>query len=432
MPRLRWLQPAAVAQWARSSLFVLPGTGVLLGALLAEILVRIDRAGGADWLPTHYETTVDNARAVLAAVATGTITVVTLVLTFTLVAVQLAAGQMSPRTISDYLDDRFQQVTIAFVLGTATYSLVALRAVRAAPDGSEFLSPDLTVLAAVLLTVVSLLLLVRSVDRLASRLQVGQLIDDITDETCALVHHRHGSDPTLVVDSPVRAVGHAGSDGDWASGATISADRAGWIQHVDDESLVEALPENSRTRLRCRVGTFVYEEMILAEIDVDELDDDAAARIRRAIVIGDSRTMQQDIAFGIDRLVDIALRALSPGINDPNTAREAILRLGQIVLALLHHELTPLVEHTGGREIHHIDEPDHDDYVAAAFDQIRRAAADHVEVRATMLRTVEILIAESARLELPGRVSGLEHERDVLTTTFERSGADIVDRQSLP
>ena len=121
-------QPVAIAEWLRRSLFVIPACGVLVGTLGA---VAASRATWIDvgWVPTVGDTTVTDARTILGAIATGTITALSLVLTVSLVAVQLAAGQLSPRTVPDYLGHRFQQVTIAVVLGTAAYSLSALRTV---------------------------------------------------------------------------------------------------------------------------------------------------------------------------------------------------------------------------------------------------------------------------------------------------------------
>ena len=131
-PSLTRPQPVAIAEWVRRSLFVIPACGVVVGTVGA---LAASRAGVGDigWLPTGGDTTVTDARTILGAIATGTITALSLVLTVSLVAVQLAAGQLSPRTVADYLGDRFQQITIAAVLGTAAYSLSALRTVGGGP-----------------------------------------------------------------------------------------------------------------------------------------------------------------------------------------------------------------------------------------------------------------------------------------------------------
>lgn len=391
-----------LAQRVRQSLFVLPGLFVLAGAIGAEIAIRTDQAGLAGWLPATYETSVVNARSVLSAIATGTITVVTLVLTLTLIAIQLAAGQLSPRTIIDYLEDRFQQVAIGVVLGTAAYSLAALRALGLDLSGQ---APDVTVLIAFLLTMISLLMLLASVDRMADRLQVGNLIDNIADETCDLVLRLQPSD---------RQQDDESTDTDlWPTTTrAIVSDRTGWVQAIDEPTMAAAVPEGSRLVVHHRVGSFVYRDMVMVEVvgHHGSSDDDIDAAIRRAITIDDSRSMEQDIGFGLIRLVDIGLRALSPGINDPNTAREVVRRLGQVLLTLQAVPLPGPTVTIDGRRIDRLDAPDHDGYADAALDQLRRAASDQPAVLATMADTVQTVIDESTRRGYAESTRGLTRQ----------------------
>lgn len=400
IPRGWW----QLAERLRQSLFVLPGSFVLGGAVAAEIAIRIDRAGFARWLPSSYETTVVNARSLLSAIATGTITVVTLVLTLTLIAIQLAAGQLSPRTIIDYLEDRFQQVAIGVVLGTAAYSLAALRALG--PDNVGGQAPDVTVLIAFLLTMISLLVLLASVDRMAGRLQVGNLINSIADETCALITRLQATGQQQAHE-PTRA------DLLPTAGEPITTDRSGWVQAIDESAMAAAAPEGSRLVVHHQAGSFVYEGMVMVELvgqAADLPDDRTRTAIRRAITIGDSRSMNQDIGFGITRLVDIGLRALSPGVNDPNTAREVILRLGQILLTLQRVSLPGPTVTIDGRRIDRLDRPDNDDYAEAAFDQLRRAAADQPAVLTTMADTTRTVIDESKRRGFTASTHGLTRQ----------------------
>ena len=407
-------QPVAIAEWLRRSLFVIPACGVLVGTLGA---VAASRATWIDvgWVPTVGDTTVTDARTILGAIATGTITALSLVLTVSLVAVQLAAGQLSPRTVADYLGDRFQQITIAAVLGTAAYSLSALRTVGGGP-GRDPGARELVVALGFLATIASLLLLVAAVDRTARRLNAGRLIDGIAAETCTLAHAlypRSGDEPT----SPPDEVGH------WTVRSVVAADRPGWIGHIDEEALCAAgLPEGSSLRVVRPVGTFVLGDAPLLETDV-ELDDAQAGSLRNAVVIGESRTMQQDVGFGILRLVDIALRALSPGINDPNTANEVIVRLGE-VLAILHASDLPLDHEDLGDATIHLERAHaatRTDYVAAAYDQILDAAEGHPQVHATMAATLQTLRAELLREGRADRTEGLDRQLARLAD----AGADL-------
>ena len=423
MTALGNLVPMTLAQRLRQSLFVIPGVGLLVGGILGEVVVQLDREGVAGWLPDGYETSSDNARAVLGAIATGTITVVTLVLTLTLVAIQLAAGQLSPRTIVNFLGDRFQQATVAVVLATGSFSLVALRSIRT-DAGDDIREPDLTVLVAVLATLVSLLMLVRSVDRTANRLAVGELVRDLADETCRLIADRYADAHTgVAVERPGRVVARSTEPGE--GGIVVTAPRAGWIQHVDQHALLSALPDQAGVEILHQVGTFVFAEMPLLQVQVDHLDEDARSALANTIAIGDQRTMQQDVAFGLTRLTDIGLRALSPGVNDPNAAREVMTRLGQVVLTLQAHELEPEQTELDGHHVVRRGAPTHDAFTREAFEQLRLAAAEDRVTLRTLSRVLDVVRTETQRRDLPGSTDELERQRRLVAERLEALGEPI-------
>lgn len=414
-----------LTQRVRQSLFVIPGIGLIVGGIGGELMVRLDRAGAADWLPDSYETSSDNARAVLGSIATGTITVVTLVLTLTLVTIQLAAGQLSPRTIVNFLGDRFQQATVGVVLATASFSLLALRSVRAATD-EEVRQPDLTVLVAVAATLISLTMLVRSVDRTANRLAVGNLLRDVAEETCQLIDRRYGREvaPGVSTEQPGQLVARPGSDSD-GTRVEVTATNAGWIQHIDDDALIDALPEGAAIEVMHQVGTFVLNDMTLLRVGGDELGDDQYAALQQSIAIGDQRTMQQDVSYGLTRMTDIGLRALSPGINDPNTAREVVLRMGQVILSLQGHELDPVESEVDGHSVVRHGAPSHDAFVRDAFDQLRHAGADDRAMLTTLARVLQVIRAETERQGLPGSTSELERQHTLVTDRLTELGAGL-------
>lgn len=416
---------AVVGERLRQSLFAIPGLCLLLGVLLAEVMVRLDRAGAGSWLPDSYETDVESATEVLGAIATGTITVVTLLLTLTLVAIQLAAGQLSPRTIVNFLGDRFQQATVGVVLGTATFSLLALRALRVADgDGNGV---GLTVMTAVVLTVASLVMLVLSADRTAKRLAVGTLLNDLADETCELVEQRYIQRQRVSAEHPGRLIDPSPGSSARERHTTISVVGSGWVQYIDERGLLQALPQGASIELLHPVGTFVLSGMELVRVDVEDLDDEKVRRIRRTIAVGEHRTMQQDVSFGLTRLNDIALRALSPGVNDPNTAREVVLRIAQVVLALQACELDAEVSEVEGHTVVRRGSPTHDDFVRDGFDQIRLAATHDRATLVTMRRALTVLLAESRRRSLPGSTGELARQAQLVEEMLGALSVDGVD-----
>ena len=123
--------------------------------------------------------------------------------------------------------------------------------------------------------------------------------------------------------------------------------------------------------------------------------------------------MQQDISFGLTRLTDIGLRALSPGVNDPNTAREVALRLAQVVLTLQHHELDAARLDIDQRHIVRHGAPTHDAFVREAFDQLRRGAADDASTLRTIVNTLDVIRAETERRDLVGGCDEITRQRDL-------------------
>jgi uncharacterized membrane protein len=399
-PLLR-IQPAALVESLRKSLVFIPSLCILFGAALAHIAPELDRRN-TWWIPANYETTPDNARAVLSVIATGTITVVTLLLTLTLVAIQLAAAQLSPRTISSFLGDRFQQATVGVVLGTATFSLLSLRSIPARP-GADAQSADLTIMLGVLAAITSLVMVVLSVDRTANRLTVGTLINDLVNESLALIERDH---PLPNDDSADKVA----PDGAFSAVTTIYSDQSGWVQYVDHEALLNALPDGARARLHHPVGSFVYVSMPLIELNEETVDEGIKDQLRSGVVVGDQRTGQQDVSYGLTRLTDVGLRALSPGVNDPNTARESVLRQGEILLQLLARDLPPRTHSVDYKLLELTNQPNYADFVCEAFDQLRLAATNDRATLETMKWTLDMLVDESTRRALPGALDEVERQ----------------------
>jgi uncharacterized membrane protein len=173
------------------------------------------------------------------------------------------------------------------------------------------------------------------------------------------------------------------------------------------------------------VGAYVSEGAPLLTVWPEPPDDeqaDLARRLRSAFAIGDERTMQQDIAFGLTMLEDIAVKALSPGVNDPNTAKVVIAQLGDVVLSILERELPPTHVDFEGRAIWRPNEHGYDDYVRLAFDQIRLYARDQASVQLSVVTT---LLAVGT--ELHRRGAATRNAVDALNVVL---GRVVIDMES--
>ncbi len=423
------LRLAELNERFRRSLFALPALWVVGLIALSRLTLAIDERTQNDDLPRVFSTTVDSGRALLASIASGTITAASVVFSLTLVSVQLASSQFSPRTLRNFLGDRFQQNVFGIVLGTFAFSIATLRQIRGPlSDGGSPVIPQFGITVATLLALASLFALLGSINRTARNLRVTSVAERIVTETLATIDERFPLDrEVLGVSSPGRLPSPvAPVDDDLEFGAVVTATKTGWIQQIGVDALVEGLPEGTIVRLDLSVGSYVSRGQVLATVSpVPEVDEAMLRNLRSAYSIGDTRTLQSDVAYGILQLEDIALRALSPGINDPNTAIAIVSQMGTILVDLLGRDLEPHVSDVRGRIVRRPVEPDHGDYLRAALDKSRRAARDEPAVLLSMLRMLALVRDElDRRRELrPAVADVIERQAALIVAEAARSAA---------
>ena len=381
----------AASETLRNSLFFVPVVCVLFGLGLAAVMLELDRRVRLEPVPSVLRFTVESARELLGTVAAAIITVSGIVFALTGLSVQLASSQFSPRVVRGFLRDRNAQASIGFMVGTFTYSLVVLRAVRSVEGGPDVV-PTLSTSLALGLTVVAVVVIVGFVSRTAHRLQSSQLIGGVAEETLEAVasqlsEHGHGAagegTPVLPASEPERRV---------------RARTTGWVAQISPEKLLDLLPPRGVARVEVQVGQFVHPGRRLCTVWGEAGDPDTLERrLNRAFDIEMSRTMQQDIGFGIRQIVDIALRALSPGVNDPTTAQECIVHLGAIAYEILRRDLPPLgTAGEEGRWVILSGQLSHADFVASAFDEVRQSAVSLPSVAASLAETLAEVFADLA------------------------------------
>jgi uncharacterized membrane protein len=180
----------------------------------------------------------------------------------------------------------------------------------------------------------------------------------------------------------------------------LTADRRGWIQQIGLDAIGESIAAGSSVRLSVTVGMYVgvgAPLLVLSPPPSDADLEDLTDRLRGAFAIGEQRSMQQDIAFGFTMIEDIANKALSPGVNDPNTAVAVVEQLGEVVLVALERSPQPSTTVIDGREITRSSVSSHDDIVVAAFNQIRHFAVGQPAVQLAMVRTLAAIGDELIR-----------------------------------
>jgi uncharacterized membrane protein len=427
---IRIVRARQIADQLRHRLSFIPTLYVLGATVVVQLLLWLDRSLVDQELPNSLETTVDSARSVFAAIAGGLITSVTLVLSMMLVTVQLASTQFSPRTLRDWLANRTLQHTIGFVLGTTVFCLLALRSTRSFDEDDGAIIPHFTVIVAVILGVMSLVVVVRAVDRITHSLRVESVAARVAGDTIAVIGRVFGADAAaqLVVGPESGAVRDDGSV-DVPIGATaLETPVSGWVQQVDEQQLLDALPPGTTGYLVAPTGSFVSARTPVVWVAPPPSDiDRCRSNMLGTVAIGDSRTLQQDVEFGVIQLTDIAVRALSPGVNDPSTACDIIVHLANVMNELWTYPALDTTRRSSSATLVST-KPTHAGLFDRGFAPIVHYGGTDRQVVSTLTGVVTKLRSEVRRRELPGPVEPLDDLLRTLSATEPRpvtaSGTD--------
>lgn len=308
------------------SYWFFPALAAALAVLAGLLTVHLDRMGWADWivgLDIIAPARPEGASNLLTVIAGSMIGVASTVFSITIAAVAYASGNYGPRLLNNFMEDKGNQLSLASFIGTFTYALIVLGAVRApgesATNGGAPLPgfvPQFSLLVAMALMGLSIATLVYFLNHVPSSIRINTVIEGIGLRLLRMIER----------DFPHTFRAAAGEQPEHFF--PVEARATGYIQVIDWDSLDEALVRAGRRfALALRVGDFVHPGVTLGTLNAPA-DEALAREVRDAFALGATRTPAQDIQFLIDELVEIALRALSPGINDPFTAITAIHWLG--------------------------------------------------------------------------------------------------------
>lgn len=406
------IRALALAYRFRESLFLLPLLIVFGGMLLAILSRAVDRRIGPS---PRFLLKMDSgvATTLLSTIAGATITTAGVIFSLTIVSLQLASTQLSPRVMRWFIRDRLSQVVIGLLVATFVYCVLSLPDL----DGSSPIpAPPVTVTVAVVLTIVTVITIIAHIDHLAHRLEVGQVVREIAAEGSAVID--------TVVAAAIDEQPAPETDMDAPPDALrLTAPGNGWISRVDTQRLLAAIPPNTKIRLDTRVGAYIHLGQPLVTIWPPPTHPDRVRhKLTRAIAVSGSRTMQEDIDFAFRQLVDIGLRALSSAINDPTTAVEATLRVGSLLRRLLVVPL-PAVAVSGpeGRTLLRPWGLNAQEYIAHGFDQLRHVAPSQPLVAATILRVVRMLVVHVEEQGRPEHIPALREQADLLMESLAQA-----------
>ncbi|TXN23206.1 DUF2254 domain-containing protein [Methylobacterium sp. WL9] len=414
--RLRaWIEFLGDQFWLRPTLIVLGCVG------LAQLAVWLETAHIAGYDASSpdqnwgYSGGAEGARALLSAVASSTIGVAGTTFSITIAALTLASGQMGPRLLRNFTRDARNQVVLGIFLGTFAYALMVLRTVRTVQE-SPFV-PHLAITGAMVLALLSLATLVWFVHHIATSINVETVVDAVHRDLCSAVEARTRDSAGITCSARPPEGG----------GVTVSG--SGYLQAVDEEGLADWAHEHGVVvALRIRPGDYVPSGIPVAHLSAGVADADADKAIRRALTFGRRPAALQDLEYSIRQLVEIAVRALSPGINDPFTAGSVVDHLGDSLCRVASRHLPTGTVTRDGEAVLVVPVTNYDGLCDAMFHMIRQNAAGSVHVLARML-DVLTRVAEVERLT--NRAAELRRHADLVIAAARRDVDDPDDLADL-
>jgi uncharacterized membrane protein len=386
-----WQRLRGLWQRLMGSLWFVPGLMVLGAIVLAILMVYVSGMVKDDVLerfPRLFGANAESSRSMLATIAGSMITVAGVTFSIVVVAVAQASQQYTPRILRNFLRDRPSQLVLGILAGVFVYCLVVLRTIRGVED-IRFV-PSVAVLVAFLLAIVAIAFLVYFIHHIAGQLEAASILERIGHETTESVD-AHFADP----------IGHTAADGlvppsSDAPWRPVPSRHTGYIQSIDESGMLHlARKLDVVVRMEHGVGEFVIKKLPLVSVLGDADDDECRDGFNRLFTVAAYRTVFQDVEFGIRQMVDIALKALSPSMNDTTTAVNCVDHISAALARLGDRRVEePRRADEDGTLRIVARGPTYEGLLNVAFNEIRRSSRDNVNLLTRLLtRLRDVVIA---------------------------------------
>ncbi len=405
----------------RASLWLVPALMTVMAGALAWLMLFSGfefvnfEEGSTWWL---FSGDARTARDLLSSLLSGMITMTSLVVSITMVVLSLAAGQLGPRLIGNFIQDRQIQIVLGLFMGTILYTLIVLRSVtdQLGPDAV----PHIAITVASALTMLCLFALLFYVHKIARSIIADTVVKEVADELESAIAGAASDDDGAPDDADVAA-------GRFQLRSHASLDVSGYIQVIDYKLLASLVAkEDALIRMQVRPGHFVLRGGHHLELLSNQRVSDACiAELRSGFVIGAERTATQDLEYSVRQLVEIAVRALSTGINDPFTAIAVVNRLGAALESASRRPRLPTCYRDEEGTVRVVAlASDFPQLLDASFNQIRQAASGNAAVLIQMCKLIGQL---ALSVEAPEAREALTAHLDKLERSAGRSLEDPSD-----
>lgn len=397
---------------------------------LAQAALAVDAALGVEGLAIAFGGDAPAARTILGTIATSLITVAGLSLSITMVTLQLVSSQFTPRAVRDLLGEPMTQVTAGAFVGIFVYCMLVLRAVRdRADDGTGGFVPGLSVGLGIVLAIVGLGLLILFIHSISQSIQVTNITARLAHGTLRALEHQYPGEyaepvPEADPDELVRR---------WARdpSSRFLPDRPGYVQQIEVDSLMNEFADRHRLVVHARPGDFVFEPDALVEVWPPLDRGDRPDRIKNLVNIASARDLAQDAAYGFRQLADIALRALSPSLNDPTTALTCVSYLGACLDRVTSRELPSQVRRDPGRSLEAVIRRVGYDAYVDPFVEIGRFAGSNARVVCALLDALGGPLRTAEHLGAHDRVRTLRAAADAIAERGLAAARTDADRREI-
>ena len=409
---LRLIQDVADAFWVLPAIIVLTLAGLAVAAVDLQLVGHLPA-----WLPEGwvYGGGDTGARTLLGAIASSTIGVAGTLFSITIAALTLASSQMGPRLLRNFMRDRGNQLTLGVFLGTFGYALIVLRAVRGGED--DAFVPALGVTLGLVLAATCVALLIYFIHHVASRINVDTVIDLVHDDVVQDMDRLTLEEACPESDDTV----------DWQQATAVCFSHPGYLQQVDMSALADWAAEHDCVlKVLRRPGEFVYPSAPFALTSVRL--EDAEAAIWSRIALSRQGGSPADFTFPIAQLVEVAVRALSPGINDPRTALSVLNRLGAALAWMSRRHLDDGVREKDGVVRLRVRALDYGGLASVMFDMIRQSAGTSPSV---LIHLVNVLSSVAEVERRPERLEVLKEQARIARDQGEAQFVNPRDRDEL-
>ena len=364
--------------YLRSSLWFVPSVLIFVLALLALGLVELDQQIDASlrkWWPRMFVMEAEGARAMLTTIASSMATIAGVAFSITVVALALASTQYSSRVLRNFMRDRANQVVLGVFVGVYLYCLLVTRTISS--NGETFV-PAIAALAGLVLATVAICFFIFFIHHVSTSIQASEIVAAITRETREAL----GKLFSESLNEPEDHENPAIDESDGTRWHPVPARRFGYVQRVEPGELLRFAEDLGVTvRMDARIGDFVIPGQALVSITSENAPPDALAnRIDMLFAIASYRTIEQDPSFGIRQLVDIALKALSPSVNDTTTAVTCIEHLAFLLSECIGRCPVRIYSSPDGKACLLTRSPGFEQLLSLSFAQILENAEGNTEI----------------------------------------------------